>query len=151
MEEWRDIPGFMGYKVSNKGRIWSERSNMSITLVMLNGFYVVGLHKDRRRYTKYVHRLVAQAFITPDIEGRQVKIVNGDHTNVGLSNLRVTDFRAAKPAKRGSKVMIKETGKVFDSVRECAMFLQGHPSGIYNVLNGPSFTYLGFHFQYVGD
>lgn len=149
MEEWKDIEGFDGYLVSDEGNIWSNKSNSMLRPVMVNGFYVVGMHNGRKRCNRYVHRLVAQAFITPNINGRQVKIVNGDHTNVSVRNLHVTNFKSVKTGKKGSKVMIKENGLIFDSVRDCAEYVGGFPAGIYSCLNGVAFTYLGYHYQYV--
>lgn len=82
MEEWRDINGFPGYQVSNKGRVrsfWRRKHYPTgygsynyisdIPKIMSvsddgNGYMKVMLYsEDGRRYCKKVHRLVAETFI----------------------------------------------------------------------------------------
>lgn len=69
-EEWRDIIGYEGlYQVSNLGRVKSflyhngtnERIIKPIRLK--NGYYNVGLSKNKISKRIYIHRLVADAFI----------------------------------------------------------------------------------------
>lgn len=83
MEEWRDIDGFLGYQVSDKGNVntfWRKKHYptgygtyryLSDNPALMsqsddgNGYMKVMLYskKDGRRYCKKVHRLVAEAFI----------------------------------------------------------------------------------------
>ena len=98
MEEWRDIRGFEGYQVSNKGRVrtfWkkkhyptgygtcrvlSDEPMIMSTSDDGNGYEKLMLY-DRdngRRYCKKVHRLVAEAFIEHDHEDDTV-----DHIRSG--------------------------------------------------------------------
>lgn len=78
-EEWRPIKGYEGYyKVSNKGRILSERKFLNrkngvrqfckeqIVLAQSeinSGYYVVNLIKEKKLKHFLVHRLVAEHFI----------------------------------------------------------------------------------------
>lgn len=86
MEEWRDIEGFHGYQVSNRGRVrtfWKRKhypsgygsyNYVSDTPTIMSqsddgsGYMKVMLYsgKDSRRVCKKVHRLVAEAFIPHD-------------------------------------------------------------------------------------
>lgn len=76
MEEWRDIIGFDGlYQVSNFGRVKSLNYNgtgkekvMSGSLNR-DGYIKVTLTKDKKKYSRTVHRLVAEAFI-PNLENK---------------------------------------------------------------------------------
>lgn len=83
MEEWRDIEGFPGYQVSDRGNVrsfWRRKhyptgygsyNYISNTPTMVsqsddgNGYMKVMLYSeiDGRRHCKKVHRLVAEAFI----------------------------------------------------------------------------------------
>ena len=83
MEEWRDIEGFEGYQVSDKGNVrtfwkkkhyptgygtYRERGSTPTPMRQSddgNGYRKVMLynHSDGRRYCKKTHRLVAETFI----------------------------------------------------------------------------------------
>ena len=72
-ERWSHIDGFPGYFVSDKGRIWSERHQQFLVLKQLDnhGHLGVCLYVDGERYYRYLHRLVAEAFI-PNPDGLPV-------------------------------------------------------------------------------
>lgn len=72
-EIWKDIEGFEGlYQVSNLGRVrthylrngWGTFSKEHIFTGYDNGhgYIAVHLRKDKKRYARYIHRLVAEAF-----------------------------------------------------------------------------------------
>jgi len=78
LEEWRDITGYEGYyQVSSKGNVKSlDRTLINSIGVESNvkgkeiykslvgaGYYQVSLWKDGKKLNKYVHQLVASAFI----------------------------------------------------------------------------------------
>ena len=81
MEEWRDIEGFEGYQVSDKGNVRSldreiiysngdkhfYKGQILKQCLHSNGYLHVFLRKNNKQTIKLVHRLVAQAFIpNPD-------------------------------------------------------------------------------------
>ena len=89
MEEYRDIPSFPHYQVSNLGNV---RSNHSGEWKILRP-YITG---TRRQYycvkiikkNLYVHKLVAVAFI-PKIEGKkEVDHIDRNKLNNSVENLR---------------------------------------------------------------
>ena len=69
-EIWKNIEGYEGkYQVSNLGRVKSMIGQEKVLHPKKhrNGHLQIGLHKDKKRKTMYIHRLVAQAFIpNPD-------------------------------------------------------------------------------------
>lgn len=79
-EEWRDIDGFVGYQVSNKGRVRSCRLHnvgrlkecdvcgdewriKETTSDDGNGYLKVTLRRGGKSYCRKIHKLVAEAFI----------------------------------------------------------------------------------------
>jgi hypothetical protein len=64
-ERWAYIPGFPNYRVSDKGRVWSEKTQKFLKLKPLDdhGHLGVCLSRDGEPHYRYIHRLVAEAFI----------------------------------------------------------------------------------------
>lgn len=103
-EEWKPIPGFESYKVSNCGRVSSiersiyiQQSNGSgyirhLPSVILrywrNGIYrSVTLWKNREPHQRYIHHLVAEVFIGQRPDGLHINHIDGDKQNNYASNL----------------------------------------------------------------
>ena len=85
-EKWKDIKGFENYQISNLGNVKTKEryyiNNLGYKVHIKeklmkfserSGYYVVNLRKNGIRYSKQVHRLVAENFL-PSIENK--KIVN---------------------------------------------------------------------------
>lgn len=95
-EQWKAIPGFPGYEVSDKGRVRSywKRTVLadSPQKVLKQGFdhkyFNVHLHKDRRSFTPKIHRLELLTFVGPCPLGMESCHNDGDYTNNDLTNLR---------------------------------------------------------------
>ncbi|MBR1646190.1 MAG: NUMOD4 motif-containing HNH endonuclease [Selenomonadaceae bacterium] len=90
-EEWRDVVGYEGlYQVSNCGRVKSfQKDNVKILKSNpgIGGYLRVVLCKDFKKKNRFVHVLVAQAFI-PNPEGkRQINHIDGNKQNSHVSNL----------------------------------------------------------------
>jgi HNH endonuclease len=82
--EWRDIPGFTGYRAGDNGTIWSCRTRKGLgrgkgTAAYLrnrwrrleskphvrSNHHTVTLFKNGKRHYRFVHRLVLEAFVGP--------------------------------------------------------------------------------------
>ena len=91
MEQWRDIEGFDGlYQVSNQGRVKSLKYGKEKILKGVkscNGYLTVGLCKDGKEVRKYIHRLVAEAFLPNPQNLPQVNHKDEDKTNNCVENL----------------------------------------------------------------
>lgn len=67
MEEiWKEIQDYPGYKVSNLGRVVNKHGRI-MKPNNIRGYELILLTKDKKQYNRFVHRLVALAFIpNPD-------------------------------------------------------------------------------------
>jgi hypothetical protein len=90
-EEWRPIPGWPGYEVSDLGRVISHKRGLDRELRTFPGpaghprVQLTRSRKDRRTY--FVHQLVMLAFVGPCPEGEEVRHLDGSRGNT-LTNLR---------------------------------------------------------------
>ena len=101
-EEWKPIPGYEGYEVSNHGRVRSldrtihrkdgrtRRLNGKLLKPAKNkgGYLTVGLWKDGKEKKKLIHRLVLEAFIGERPEGMETLHADGAPSNNKVNNLR---------------------------------------------------------------
>ncbi len=95
-EIFKTIEDFPDYEVSNLGNVKSNKNkkrNGKIVSILKsqikrNGYSCVHLVKDRKVFTKNIHRLVAETFLEK-IEGKpQVHHLDGDRINNNLPNLK---------------------------------------------------------------
>lgn len=88
-QKWKDVVGFEGlYKVSDTGKIYSVKSNRVIKhKISKTGYCNIELHKDGKPIMKYVHRLVAEAFVDNPTNKPQVNHKDGNKQNNHFSNL----------------------------------------------------------------
>lgn len=100
-EQWRSVPGFPGYAVSDTGRVRSlarvvyrrDGRRHTVTESVLatppndDGYPHVTLHRPGERRTVAVHLLVAAAFHGPRPAGLEVRHLNGDPADNRAANL----------------------------------------------------------------
>lgn len=96
MEEiWRPISGLEEhYEVSNLGRVRRIKSGYGTSAGRYlnfidngNGYAIASMSKDSTHYRRYVHRLVAEAFI-PNPDGKpEVNHIDGNKRNNRVDNL----------------------------------------------------------------
>ena len=91
-ESWKDIEGYEGYQVSNKGRVKSTiiRKEGKLLKIGINkyGYSIVVLSTNGKQKTHYVHRLVAENFIPNPDKKICIDHINTDRTDNRAENLR---------------------------------------------------------------
>lgn len=91
-EEWKQIPGFENYSVSNYGEVWNDKHDKPVKMwEQHNGSYKVWLSRDAKGYSFQVARLVAESFMPGFDEGRGIVWKNGDKHDNHISNLGLSD------------------------------------------------------------
>lgn len=157
-EVWKVIKDFPNYQVSNYGMIRNGKTgNILKPLLNKDDYYYVDLYNEPRKPVhKRIHRLVADAFLGPH-PNLVVNHIDGDKHNNNLSNIEwVTPEENSRLASetglyKTKPVKIIETGDIFRSVRECADYLNVHPSDINHVITGQRKSIRGFHFEYINE
>lgn len=100
-EEWKDIKEYEGrYQISNYGKVkslarevprtyrpYSVEERLLVITIDNNGRQVVGLTTNGKTMNKYVHRLVAQAFIPNPLNKPEVNHLDFDKLNNNIQNL----------------------------------------------------------------
>ena len=89
-EVWKGVEGYNDYQISNFGRVKSFKRNKERMLKPRqsgNGYMAVELFISGKGNNKYIHRLVAIAFL-PNMENKpEVNHLNGQKDNNTLNNL----------------------------------------------------------------
>lgn len=86
-EMWKYVKGYEGaYSVSNTGRVYSHKSE-KILKTSATGYGCVMLRKDGAGKIKYVHRLVAEAFVPNPENKPEVNHIDHNTQNNFASNL----------------------------------------------------------------
>jgi len=87
--EFRVIPGFEDYKVSDTGIVWNCIKNKELNQWQHDcGYMCVDLRKDGKPYKKRVHVLVMLAFFGEKPKGKtDVNHKDGNKQNNNISNL----------------------------------------------------------------
>lgn len=102
VEEFKKIPGFEKYWVSNLGTVISVKTSKRKILARAidgNGYHVVTLHNNPIKRTMKVSTIVAMAFLghkAENIHTTIVRLKDGDKLNPVLSNLEIVEKTKSK-------------------------------------------------------
>ena len=111
-EIWKDIIGFEGiYEISNLGRIRRIKTGRILSTRRSDGWYItVTLYKDKKKYGKLLHRLVAETFVPNPYNLPEVNHIDEDKINNRADNLEFCDhkynmnFGTARIRERDTKI-----------------------------------------------
>lgn len=173
IEIWKEIKGFEKlYEVSTFGRIkrlpkkvhnnglknknkyFISKEKIIKTSNISKGYKGVTLTKDKKRYPKKVHRLVAEAFIPNPENKSQVNHKDGNKANNKIDNLEwctnkenvihayklgLNSILKLTEAKKKPIILINDKNnkiKEYNSIKEAAQELNLYNSNISKVCNG---------------
>lgn len=97
----KDIKGFNGhYKIFEDGRVlsisrqmwngksfWTSKDRFLKHNLLKNGYIMISLKKNKKTRQYYLHRILAEHFLTRCKNKTQVNHIDGDKLNNNLSNL----------------------------------------------------------------
>lgn len=185
-EVWKDIVGHEGlYQVSNLGRVkslkrkvyagrnrmrWQYERILSNNKTNGNGYIVVSLNKESKSKNKYVHRLVAEAFLE---NPNNYKYINHKDQNTFNNNANNLEFCTAQynstyrdaHIKRGLKhrnnlvnskkvYQLDENENIikeFSSMAEANRQLGTNHTSIYACINGKQKHAFGYKWKYAEE
>ncbi|AMS01355.1 HNH homing endonuclease [Bacillus phage AR9] len=180
---WKEIIGFEGlYEISNTGLVKSLKREVSGKLNSIRiidekilsstnngkGYLVVTLYRDKKRYYKKIHRLVAEAFIENSENKPEVNHKDGIKTNNCVSNLEWSTTKencnhrqktglgninnATKAKYKPIAKLDLTTGEIistYKSVKEVAKEFDCKIDAIARVARGQRNSYKGYGFKYI--
>ena len=131
MERMIPMPGYEGrYSVTESGQVYSHKSNKFIKAHDNgHGYMEVCLCVDGKPFHKYVHRIVAEAFVLnpdnlPEVNHKDENRANNHAGNLEWCTAKYNKNYGGRAKKfsisRGTPVMCVETNQVFHGIREAA-------------------------------
>lgn len=152
----KDIKGYEGeYAITSCGKVWSYKNKKFLQLRFGNhGYLVVTLCKDGNSKTFLVHRLVAEAYIPNPDNLPQVNHKNEVKTHNWINNLEWATAKyninyGTRNKRASKKVQCIETGEIFNSVTEAAIFVNRGVNALSMCLTGRNKSCAGYHWKYV--
>ena len=113
----KEIKGFPGYYVSRDGKVYGKNGAIK-PQNNKRGYTHVLLCRDGKRYTKTIHRLIANAFVDNPKNKPQVNHKNGDKKDNRAGNLEwVTPKENSVHAMKAGKMKTKLTHEQVNEIR----------------------------------
>lgn len=123
IEEFRPIPGFPNYQISNLGKVYMKKGDNWVEKkpqISKTGYHRIGLHNRGKRWKPHVHNLVAEAFINKIPEGYLIDHINCNPLDNYVTNLQIItrkeNAQRAQQYSRGLKLGCK-IGKGFPNLQ----------------------------------
>ena len=162
IEIWKDVVGYEGlYKVSSFGNVLSVKRGIYLNKKSKrSGHLYIGLSKNNVRKNKYVHRLVAIAFIPNPENKPEVNHINGNPKDNNLYNLEwntryensIHSYKILDRHKKATKVAVYDIDmnliKVYKSQMDASIELNIHKSSIFFAVKRGSLLHKKYFVKY---
>lgn len=175
-EEWKDINRFENlYQISNlgrvkslpktveykDGRVFNYKEKIIVPHINSAGYLTIGLAKDKKKISKQIHRLVAEAFI-PNPENKPCI----DHINTNRIDNRIENLKWCTYKENVNNPITKErqiTSRIkpvcqlsldgqlirkWDSAKEASIAFGCHITSISKVCREKAGTCKGYKWEY---
>lgn len=164
MELWKTIKGFEKYEVSNTGKVRNAKTKKIINpYVSKEGFFTINIYNnDKKRERKFIHRLVAETFLTDFETWQVVEHKDQNKLNNNVNNLEWVNKGNSISFNKGvHKRAIKRRKplnmydlegnliKRFESVKQAAQELALNENSISLCARGIVKQYCGRKFEYI--
>ena len=91
IEHWALIDGYDNYEISSFGRVRNnETKKIMKSRYTKDGYFQIGLTKDKNQKTYFIHRLVGFAFLEKKDEDVEIDHIDHNRGNNMVNNLRWT-------------------------------------------------------------
>lgn len=148
----KQIPEFPNYAITKDGKVWSYKSwqflKSQLTGELGRGYETVILYKNKKRYSKKVHRLVLEVFVGLCPDNMESCHNNGDRLDNRLENLRwdtrKNNHRDA--IRHGTHTCLTQKGENHSQAKltrddiegiielyDCGLYTQQELADIYNI------------------
>jgi len=160
LEKWVRVDDCEGVEVSNFGRV--KRNNIILTPTISPEGYlrVSGAGKER-----YIHRLVAKAFLVKTDDRNIVNHIDGDKTNNNVTNLEWCTPKENSIAASLNNQLSRDTGRkgavivespdgtqtFYRNQKECSVALGVDDSEVNKCIKGHRKKCHGYRIRMIGD
>lgn len=152
----KDIKGYEGlYAITSCGKVWSYRAQKFLKPSDNGiGYLKVSLYKDGKVESRFVHRLVAEAYIPNPENKTEINHKDENKEHNWLSNLEWTTHKenmnyGTRKVIMAKPIYCEELDKVFPSAHEAGRQLGIDYGGISKCCKGKYKTCGGYHWRYI--
>lgn len=118
MEVWKLINSSPNYEISNNGSVRNTKTGKMLKITTNNnGYQLVCLSYKNKKQTAYIHRLIAEAFVSTNLDMR-ISVVN--HIDSNKSNNTIKNLEWATYAENAyhGKARVKVKAKEITDILE---------------------------------
>ena len=142
---WKDVKDFEGlYEISSHGEVYSHISNKILKLNnQIKGYLAIDLWKNKKRYRRRIHRLVAEVFIPNPENKPEVNHKDCNTSNNNLENLEwvTTAENQIYASKLGRKSHLLGVNGKYNKLHKIVEQLDLYSDNIINIYNGTNEAY----------
>jgi hypothetical protein len=101
--EWRKIPDFCNYEVSDTGEIRNTDTGRTLARSKIGKYHVAKLRRGGC-FTRQLHNVVGQAFLRPLFDGEHYRHRNGDISDNSVANIEIAKGKRSPGRPHGHTV-----------------------------------------------